>query len=185
MITVLEEEVEAFVGAQRYARSPSRRDQRNGHYPRDLGTSVGVIEDLPVPRTRQGFRPRLFERYQRRQAELAPDWIGGIGRMFVQGVSTSRVGEVVETLTGSKPSASTASRVFDTLEGEFEAWKKRPLGSAYLYAFADGTYFTVIYDWEGCKTPILAVVGINRRANASCWASASGSARTSKPGKSC
>jgi putative transposase len=30
----------------------------------------------------------------------------------------------------------------------------------YVYAFADGTYFTVIYNGEGCKMPILAVVGI-------------------------
>ena len=30
----------------------------------------------------------------------------------------------------------------------------------YRYAFADGTYFTVIYDHAGHKTPILAIVGI-------------------------
>jgi putative transposase len=47
------------------------------------------------------------------------------------------------------------------LEDEFESWKKRSLQAHYLYAFADGTYFTVIYDQEGCKMPILAVVGID------------------------
>jgi putative transposase len=30
----------------------------------------------------------------------------------------------------------------------------------YLYVFADGTYFTVIYDDAGHKMPVLAVVGI-------------------------
>ena len=30
----------------------------------------------------------------------------------------------------------------------------------YVYVFADGTYITVIYHGEGCKMPILAVVGI-------------------------
>ena len=30
----------------------------------------------------------------------------------------------------------------------------------YLYVFADGTYFTVIYNDEGHKMPVLAVVGI-------------------------
>ncbi len=81
--------------------------------------------------------------------------------MFVGGVSMTKVGQVVETLTGSKPSASTVSRVFHTLENEYRAWKQRRLAERYAYAFADGTYFTVIYNGEGCKMPILAVVGIS------------------------
>ncbi|HUI87348.1 MAG TPA: transposase [Anaerolineales bacterium] len=99
LVHVLEEEVDAFVKAAPYQRSPDRRDQRNGDYARDLGTSMvrrhettlGVIEDLPAPRTRQGFRTELFERYQRRQVELDE----AILEMFVGGVSTARVGEVV------------------------------------------------------------------------------------------
>jgi putative transposase len=118
-----------------------------------------VIEDLPVPRTRKGFRTQLFERYQRRQAELDE----AICDMFVGGVSTSRVGAVVEVLTGSKPSASTVSRVYHRLEDEFATWKKRVLAAKYVYVFADGTYFTVIYNNEGCKMPILAVVGITEQ----------------------
>jgi transposase-like protein len=157
LITVLEEEVEGFIQAALYQRTPARRDYRNGHYERNLGTSLGELEDLPVPRTRQGFRTELFERYQRRQREL--DEL--IGEMFVQGVSTAQVGNIVETLTGLHPSPSTVSRVFHTLEGAFETWKARQLKAHYLYVFADGTYFTVIYDQEGCKMPILAVIGID------------------------
>lgn len=156
-ITVLEEEVNGFIQAALYQRTPERQDYRNGYYERDLVTTSGEIEDLPVPRTRNGFRAQLFERYQRRQEELDE----AICNIFVQGVSTARVGGMVEALTGTHPSASTVSRVFHTLEGEFEAWKNRPLKSHYLYAFADGTYFTVIYDHEGVKMPILAVVGID------------------------
>ena len=51
LISVLEEEVSAFIGALPYECSQQRRDQRNGHYTRDLETSMGCIEDLPVPRT--------------------------------------------------------------------------------------------------------------------------------------
>jgi putative transposase len=156
LVAILEEEVTAFVGAAPYQRTAQRRDSRNGSYDRDLGTSVGTIEDLPVPRTRKGFKTQLFERYQRRQAELDEAICG----MFVQGVSTQRVGEVVEALTGIEPSPSTVSRVFHTLEDEYQAWKTRPLESHYAYAFADGTYFTVIYAHEGHKMPILAIVGI-------------------------
>jgi len=156
LVSVLEEEITAFIGAKPYERSQERRDQRNGHYTRDLETTVGLITDLPVPRTRAGHQTQLFERYHRRRDDLD----GAIAEMFVKGVSTAKVGEVVETLTGSHPSASTVSRVFHTLESEYEEWKKRQLAESYAYAFADGTYFTVIYNGEGCKMPILAVVGI-------------------------
>jgi transposase-like protein len=157
MIQVLEEEVDAFVNASPYQRTPERRDQRNGRYERDLGTSMGVIEDLPVPRTRNGFRTELFERYQRRQAQLDQ----AILEMFVGGVSTAKVGEVVEALSGAHLSPSTVSRIFHSLDEEFESWKSRELQSQYLYVFADGTYFTVIYGEDGCKMPILAVIGID------------------------
>lgn len=157
MIQTLEEEVEAFVKAEPYQRTAERRDYRNGTYSRDLGTSMGVIEELPVPRIRKGFRSQIFERYQRRQVELDKS----ICEMFIQGVSAEKVGGIVETLSGNHPSPSTVSRIFHTLEEEFTDWKKRSLQAHYLYAIADGTYFSVIYDGQGQKMPILAVIGID------------------------
>jgi transposase-like protein len=138
--TILEAEVTALVGALPYERSVSRTDQRNGHYARDLDTTVGLIEDLAVPRTRGGFQTQLFERYARRRPEVD----SAISNMFIKGVSTRAVGEVMESLTGSTPSASTVSRIFHTLEGEYAVWKSRPLSPRYEYIFADGTYSTVI-----------------------------------------
>lgn len=157
LIQALEEEVEAYIQAAPYERTNNRQDHRNGTYVRNLGSALGEIEELPVPRTRKGFRSQLFERYKRRQAELDES----ICDMFVYGVSTEKVGRVLETLSGSRPSPSTVSRVFHTLEEEFEAWKKRPLQSHYLYLIADGTYFSVIYNGQGVKMPILAVIGVD------------------------
>lgn len=157
MATVLDEEIEAYLQAGRYERTPQRQDQRNGYYTRGLGTGLGQIEALPVPRSRNGYQTQLFERYQRRQKELDM----AICQMFVGGVSTEKVGQVVESLTGKSASASTVSRTFHKLEAEYAAWKARALSSHYLYCFADGTYFTVIYGDEGHKMPILAVIGIN------------------------
>jgi putative transposase len=156
LMSVLEAEIDAFIGAVRYEHTEQRHDYRNGHYRRGLDTSLGHISDLPVPRTRAGYQTQLFERYHRRRTDLDQT----IGEMFLGGVSMTRVGEVIETLTGTKPSASTVSRVFHTLENEYEQWKTRPLCERYGYAFADGTYFSVIYNGEGCKMPRLSVVGI-------------------------
>ena len=115
-----------------------------------------MIEDLRVPRTRQGYQTQVFEKYQRRQAELDQ----AIGGMFVKGMSTVQVGEVLEKLNDIKPSPSTVSRVFHKLQADYDIWKKRDLASRYVYVFADGTYFSVIYGTEGQKMPILALIGI-------------------------
>lgn len=156
LCAVLEEEVTVLIGANPYERTATRRDQRNGYYARDLDTSVGHLENLSVPRTRRGHQTHVFERYQRRRHEVDQT----IGEMFVRGVSTQGVGVVLEHLNGTQPSASTVSRVFHSLEAEYAAWKERPLAEHYAYSFADGTYFSVIYEDEGCKMPILAVIGV-------------------------
>src|SRR5437764_2591267 len=83
LISVLQAEVDAFIGAVRYQRSEQRQDYRNGHYTRSLDTSIGHISDLPVPRTRSGYQTQVFERYHHRRRELDQ----AIGEMFVAGVS--------------------------------------------------------------------------------------------------
>src|SRR5205823_7476935 len=70
LISVLEAEVDAFIGAVRYERTEQRQDYRNGHYTRSLDTTVGHISDLPVPRTRGGHQTQVFERYHRRRNDL-------------------------------------------------------------------------------------------------------------------
>jgi transposase-like protein len=117
-----------FANASPYQRTPERRDQRNGNYERDLGTPMGVIKDLAVPRIRNGFRTKLFERYQRRQEQLDQ----AILEMFVGGVSTAKVGEVFETLSGANLSPSTVFPYFHSLDEEFESWKGSKLQSYYL-----------------------------------------------------
>jgi putative transposase len=156
-IDILEEELTQVIGAAPYERTSGRRDQRAGHRSRTLGTTAGVIDDLPLPRTRGGFHTQLFGRYQRRMAEV--DTL--MREMFVGGVSQQAVGTVVEHLSGTTPSPSTVSRVFHTLEAEFTTWQQRTLPARYAHVFADGTYFSVIYDGEGVKMPILALIGIS------------------------
>jgi transposase-like protein len=156
LCTVLEEEVTVLIGANPYERTATRRDHRNGYYARDLDTSVGHLESLSVPRTRHGHQTHVFERYYRRRHEVDQT----IGEMFIRGVSTQGVGLVLEHLNGTQPSASTVSRVFHSLDAEYAGWKKRTLAEHYAYCFADGTYFSVIYQDEGCKMPILAVIGV-------------------------
>ena len=110
---VMREELEHCIGASWGECTPTRRGYRNGSYTRDLVTPTGRIEDLKVPRDREGeFHTEVFERYNRYEPEVAE----GLTQMFVSGVSTHKVGKVAEKLMGAAPSASAVSRLNQTLD---------------------------------------------------------------------
>ena len=101
--TVMREELDQFIGAAWGECSPKRKGYRNGHYTRDLVTSTGRLEDLKVPRDREGqFHTQAFERYSRYEPHIAE----GLTEMFVAGTSTHKVGKVAQTLLGDAPSGS-------------------------------------------------------------------------------
>src|SRR5437867_11186843 len=119
---VMCEELDQCVGAEWGEYTPNRKGYRNGYYQRDLITSTGRIEDLSVPRDREGqFHTQVFERYGRYEPHIAE----GLTQMFVAGVSTHKVGEVAQTLFGVAPSASTISRLNQSLIQQFEKWRQR------------------------------------------------------------
>jgi transposase-like protein len=92
---VMCEELDALLGVGWGESSPKRKGYRNGFYRRDLVTSSGRLEDLKVPRDREGqFHTQAFERYQRYEPHIAE----GLTQMFVAGTSTHKVGEVAQTL---------------------------------------------------------------------------------------
>jgi transposase-like protein len=81
----------------------SSKGYRNGYYQRDLVTTSDRIEDLQMPRDREGrFHTQVFERYKRYEPQVAQ----GLTDMFVAGTSTHKVGEVAQTLLGVAPSGS-------------------------------------------------------------------------------
>ena len=77
-----------------------------------------------------------YRRYRRRRKQVDQ----AVREMFLAGVSTRRVGEVLARLTGEPVSAQTVSRIARTLDREVEAFHRRPLGGNYLYLILDGIY---------------------------------------------
>jgi transposase-like protein len=60
---VMREELDAMIGAAWGECSPKRRGYRNGTYTRDLATATGRLEEIKVPRDREGqFHTQAFER---------------------------------------------------------------------------------------------------------------------------
>ncbi len=155
---VMREELEQCIGASWGECTPTRRGYRNGSYTRDLVTPTGRMEALKVPRDREGqFHSQVFERYSRYEPEVAE----ALTQMFVSGVSTHKVGEVAQTLTGVAPSASAVSRLNRTLTEQYEAWRERRLLPHYRILYLDGIHFTVRHGTQTDATMILTALGVD------------------------
>jgi len=154
---VLEAEMDEALGAQKSERTGERVGYRSGYYNRALITRVGKLE-LRVPQDRQGrFRTEVFERYQRSEKAL----VGAMAEMYVQGVSTRKVKAITEELCGHEFSASTISRVNQTLDVELEKFAQRKLEEAYPYLILDARYEKVREDGAIRSRAVLVAIGIN------------------------
>jgi putative transposase len=159
---VMREELEKCVGAAWGECTPERKGYRNGSYTRDLVTSTGRIEDLSVPRDREGqFHTQVFERYSRYEPEVAE----ALTEMFVSGTSTHKVGKVAEKLMGVAPSASAVSRLNQTLTEQFEAWRERSLLTHYRILYLDGIHLTVRHGTQTDSIIILTALGVDLEGN--------------------
>ncbi|HYU71939.1 MAG TPA: IS256 family transposase [Ktedonobacteraceae bacterium] len=159
---VMREELDAFIGAAWGECSPKRKGYRNGTYTRDLVTSTGRLEEIKVPRDREGlFHTQAFERYRRYEPHIAE----GLTQMFVTGTSTHKVGEVAQTLLGVAPSASTISRLNQSLTNQFEAWRERRLQEHWRIVYLDGVHFSIRHGDQADSTLILTALGVDLEGN--------------------
>ena len=125
-------------------------------------TAIGQIEEVIVPRDREGaFQTQTFERYSRFEPHLAE----GLTQMFVAETSTHKVGEVAHTLLGVAPSASTISRLNQTLTQQFEAWRERPLQEHYRILYLDGVHYSIRHGDQADSTIILTALGVDLSGN--------------------
>ena len=159
---VMREELDALIGVGWGESSPKRKGYRNGYYTRDLVTTSGRIEDLQVPRDREGrFHTQVFERYRSYEPQVAQ----GLTDMFVAGTSTHKVGEVAQTLMGVAPSASAISRLNRDLEQQFTAWRERSLQAHWRILYLDGIRFSVRHGDKVDSTMILTALGVDLDGN--------------------
>ncbi|OAQ19775.1 IS256 family transposase [Thermosulfurimonas dismutans] len=155
---VLEEEMTEHLGAAYRERTPQRRGERNGHYTRSLITPVGKIEQLRVPRDREGtFLTEVFERYKRMTGEVEE----AVLEMYLQGVSTRKVEAITAGLSKIKIGKDAVSRIAGRLEEELKRWRGRPLEKAYPYLYLDATFFKVNWGGRVVDLALLVAVGVN------------------------
>ena len=136
---LMETDAEGLIGAGRHERSPERLNYRNGYRERTLDTRLGSLQ-LRVPKLRQGsyFPPFLEPRKMTERALVAviqEAWIGG--------VSTRRVGEIVQAMGLSGISKSAVSKLCEEIDERVNGFLDRPLEGEWPYLWLDATYLKV------------------------------------------
>ncbi len=155
---ILDEEMGGHVGARHRERTPSRTGERNGSYGRDLITPVGKIEQLRVPRDREGtFTTAVFEEYHRSTGEVED----AILEMWLQGISQRKIAEVTQKLGAVRIGKDAVSRIAQRLEGELAAFRQRRLELSYPYLYLDATYLKVNWGSHVGDLAVLVAVGVN------------------------
>jgi putative transposase len=144
------------LGAAEYERSDKRRGYANGFKPRTVETRLGAMT-VQVPQVRGDveFYPSALERGVRSERALKL----AVAEMYVQGVSTRKVTEVMKQLCGLEVSSTQVSRATRLLDDELTAWRKRPLGKV-QYLLLDARYEKVRQAGAVVSCAVLIAVGI-------------------------
>lgn len=153
----------AVLGAKPYERTAERAGYANGYKPKTLTTRLGQLE-LEVPQVRGGvdFYPTALERGVRSERALKL----AIAEMYVQGISTRKVTQVLEQLCGLEISSTQVSRCAELLDTELEQWRQRPLGEM-LYLVLDARYEKVRQAGAVVSCAVLSAIGIDAQGRRS------------------
>jgi putative transposase len=150
-------ERDQFLGAGPYERSNQRVGYANGYKPKRQDTPAGTVT-LDVPKTRGGEEP-FFPQALQRGARSTRAVMATIAQMYVQGVSTRDVKNVMRELGIQDISSSQVSRANAMLDAELSAWRERTLGEV-RYLVLDARYEKARTAGVVIDTAVLSAVGI-------------------------
>ena len=145
------------LNAQPYERSEGRSGYANGFKPKTVMTRLGEIT-FDVPQVRDSsYYPTALDKGSRTEQALNL----ALAEMYVQGVSTRKVVEVLQRLVGPTVSISSTqvSRAAETLDVGLQAWRERPLGET-PYVFLDARYERVRHAGQIVDCAVLVAVGV-------------------------
>ncbi len=164
---LLDAELTAVVGSERYERSEARRGYRHGAESRRLTTQHGPLE-VRVPRARlrqpdgstTEFQGTVLPRYARRTRRVDKAILGA----YLAGANTRRIRKALEPLLGAANlSKSAVSRVVGRLKELFASWDSRDLSTQRCAIFyLDAKNLKVRLARRVVKVPVLVVLGVEQ-----------------------
>jgi putative transposase len=148
-----------FLNARPHERTAERTDYANGFKPKSVMTRVGQLT-FDVPQVRGGgFYPSALEKGTRTEQALNI----ALAEMYVQGVSTRKVTDILVKLLGPEVSISSTqvSRAAEQLDAGLAVWRERPLDET-PYVFLDARYERVREGGRLVDCAVLVAVGVTR-----------------------
>ena len=163
---MVEQELAAALGRERYARGASSKGYRNGTRERQLTGSFGAVA-ISVPRARleaedggrREWRSTALPRYARmtRQVEAL------IAGAYLAGTNTRRVRRALGALFKGAVGKDVVSRTWRKVKGDCETWARRDLsGEDVVRLILDGTVVRVRLDRRATSISLLVVLGVRR-----------------------
>ena len=145
------------LGAGFYERTDTRRGYANGYKPKAVDTRIGKLS-VAVPQVRGDvdFYPSALERGCRSERALKL----AIAEMYVKGISTRRVTDVLEKMCGLQISSTQVSRVAKILDEQLSKWRGRLLGE-YPYLVLDAHYEKVRKNGSVISCAVFTAIGVN------------------------
>src|SRR5512139_156751 len=161
---LVESEVDAFLGRQRYGRGSPVAGHRHGHRERQLLGTFGPTT-VSVPRARiqeadgrqREWRSQALRAYKR-LTKRAEALIAGV---YLAGTNTRRVRRALQGLFGGAVSKDTVIRAWHRVQDEWQAWQKRDLADDRIVRLIlDGTVVKVRIDRQATARSILVAMGV-------------------------
>ena len=150
-------EREDCLEAEAYQRTSDRKGYANGFKPKTIDTRMGrMIVDVPQVRGDVEFYPSALEKGCRSERALKV----AIAEMYVKGISTRRVTDVLEKMCGLEISSMQVSRAAGMLDEELDKWRNRKLGE-YSYLILDAHYEKVRVNGSVQSCAVFTAIGIN------------------------
>ncbi len=149
-------EREKHLQAATYERTGERLDYANGYKPRTIQTLQGEMV-LSIPQTRKtDFYPSCLERGMRSQRAIHI----AMAEMYIHGVATRKVRDILEKMCGLEVTAMQVSRATKLLDDEFEKWRTRSLRDPVKYLLLDARYEKVRIDGNVVDCALLIAYGV-------------------------
>jgi len=140
---MLDEELSDHLGYEKHSPEGNNSgNSRNGKTHKSIKTDEGMI-DLEIPRDRNSsFDPVIVKKYEKTLGPIEDKIIS----MYAKGMTTRDIQSHVEEMYGLEVTATTISRITDSIIAHAKEWQSRPLEAIYPIVFFDAIHYKVRED---------------------------------------
>ena len=142
--------------AEPWQRTETRKGYANGYKTKSVESRIGKLA-LQIPQVRGPlqFYPNALEKGLRSERALKL----AMAEMYINGVSTRKVNEVLKELCGLEVTSTQVSRATGLLDEELEKWRNRPLGHT-PFIQLDARYEKVRHGGSVVNCAVLIATGV-------------------------